>query len=237
MTSPRGNATFWYVGLGIVFVASFGLAWLLPVPDLFRGLASIPGVGAMISFLAQLWREQRSHERAVELLHRQQDFALATASHMANIAYDKHVAFCEAYVKRTNQGLQELMRMGPSKDALGFAGDLLGLRIEYTAWLTADIESRLIPFEAALRKMGASESLLPHLPVGERRTRVVDEIYKAFGVIVGTEKPVTDEQAGIATVHILDHLRDVLGIRELTALRQTTTRLALSRVSEQGQAS
>lgn len=153
---------------------------------------------------------------------------------MANIAYDKHVTFCEAYIERTNQGLQDLMRTGPSKEALTFAGDLMAIRVRHTAWLTAEIEAKLIPFEAALRKMGAGEFLLESLPVGERRSRVVDEIHRAFGVIVGIEKPVTDEEIPTATAQIVDHVRDVrdvLGIKELTALRQTTTRLALRRVS------
>ncbi len=131
--SRQLRSSLWiYLGSAVVLLASFAAAWLLPVPDLFKGLASIPGVGALLNVLLQLWRDQRSHERAVELLHRQQDFALATASHMANLAYDKHVAFCEAYIERTTKGLSDLMRCGPSKEALAFAGDLGAIRIHHT---------------------------------------------------------------------------------------------------------
>jgi hypothetical protein len=234
MSQKRPRAVKFYVASSVVFIASVAAAWLLPVPELFKGLASVPGVGAMLNVVIQLWREERAHERALDLLRRQQDFALATASHMANVAYDKHVRFCEAHIERTNRGLAELMRSGPSKEALTFAGDLLGIRIDHAAWLTAEIESKLLPFEAALRKMGAAEHLLDSLSVGERRTRVVDEIYKAFGVIVGVQQPHTDDEAAIAAAQIVDHLRDILGIKELTQLRLNATRLALGRVSEGG---
>jgi hypothetical protein len=118
-----------------------------------------------------------------------------------------------------------------TKGALVFASDLVKLRIEHTAWLTSEIEAKLIPLETALRMMGAKEILLESLRVGERRNRVVDEIYKAFGVIVGIDKPATDEERGMAVAQIVDHVRDVLGTKELTELRQTTTRLALRRIS------
>jgi hypothetical protein len=231
---PRGSIRL-YAGLVLVFVASFTATWLLPVSELFKGLASIPGVAAMASIVIQIWRDQRAHERALDLLNRQQDFALATASHMANIAYDKHVIFCEAYIERTNRGVRELMVSGPSKDVLDFAGELMDLRLRHTAWLTTEIESKLMPFEAALRRMGAGELVLPNLRVGEGRSRVVDDIYKAFGVIVGAAKPATDEERATASAEIVDHIRDVLGIKELTALRQASTRLALQRLSERNE--
>jgi len=218
--------------LALVFVGSIATTWLLPVPDLFKGLASIPGIGALIGVVYQLWREQRLHERAVELLHRQQDFALATASHMANVAYDKHVAFAEAYIARTNQGVGDLFGTGPSKDALKFAFDLRDIRKQHATWLSSEIEEKLIRFESVLNRMGAGMVFLDSAPVGEGRSRVVDEIYKAFSTLLGVEKPEPGEEAEIVAARIIDHLRDVLGVKELTTLRQHTARLALRRVAQ-----
>jgi hypothetical protein len=231
MNEQRYRAVKLYGGSGVVLVVSFGAAWLLPVTEVLKGLAVIPGIGALANVLYQLWRDERAHERAVDLLQRQQDFALATASHMANVAYDKHVLFCEAYVERTNRGLVELMVSGPSKAVLDFAGDLAKIRTDHAAWLTADIEAKLLPFEAALRKMGAGEHLLTSLRAGERRSRIVDDIYKAFGLIVGTQPSTSDEEAAIAAAKIVDHIRDILGIKELTQLRLSATRLALDRLA------
>jgi hypothetical protein len=230
MATGRSVRVVRYAGLGIVFVASGAAAWFLPVSETFKGIAAIPGIAAMCSALMQLWREERAHERAQELLFRQQDFALAAASHMADTAYDKHVAFCEAYIARTNQGLGELMRDGPSKGAWKMAGDLMDIRIRHATWLTTEIEAELIPFEAALGKIGASEMVLPTVPVGERRSQLVSEIYDAFSIVIGAKLPATDDQKAITTAKIIDHLRDVLGTKALTTLRQATTRVALRRL-------
>lgn len=221
-----------YGGSGLVLLVSFAAAWALPTTEFFKGLAAVPGVSALLNVILQLWKDERAHDRTLEVLHRQQDFALATASHMANVAYDKHVAFCEAYVERTNSGLADLMASGPSKQALDLAGDLQKIRREHTTWLTAEIEERLLPFEAALRKMGAGEHLLPSLRPGQRLSRLVDEIHKSFGLIIGTEHPANEEEAAIVAARIVDHVRDILGIKELTQLRLSATRLTLSRVSE-----
>ena len=68
---------------------------------------------------------------------------------------------------------------------------------------------------------------MENLSVGERRNRGVDEIYKSFGVIVGVQHPNNEEEAAIAAAQIVDHLRDILGIKEVTQLRLSATRLAL----------
>ncbi len=221
-----------YLILALVFFASFASTWLLQVSDFFKGLASIPGIGALIGILVQLWRDKRSYERSIELLHRQQDFALGTASHMANVAYDKHIVFCEEYINRTIDILGELFRSGPAKNALNFASDLIRIRKKNATWLTAEIESKLIPFEAVFTKIGASMQLLESVPVGEKRSRLVEETFRAFGIVMGMDKPTTDEETEIAAAKIIDHLRNLLGIKELTELRLSAVRLALRRMSD-----
>lgn len=232
MTKDRQHSWVPYIILAVVSIASFATTWLLPVSDFFKGLASIPGIGALISAVYQLWREQQLHERAVELLHRQQDFALAAASHMADVAYDKHVAFTEAYILRTNQGVDDLFDTGPSKAAMKFASDLRHIRKQHATWLSSEIEEKLICFESTLHRMGVNMAYLDNVAVGEGRSRVVDEVFKAFKTLLDVEKPTPGEETEIVAARITDHLRDVLGVKELTALRQHTTRLALRRVAQ-----
>ena len=59
----------------------------------------------------------------------------------------------------------------------------------------------------------------------------MDDIYKSFGLIVGTQTPASEQEAAIAASKIVDHIRDILGIKELTQLRLSATRLALDRIS------
>jgi hypothetical protein len=227
MDLPRPRTMPWLL---VVFIASFALAFFLPVPELLKGVLALPGVAALVGMLVQLGRDQLRYEHDRRQLARQQDFALATASHMAEVAYDKHVAFCEAYIERTNRGLQELFAQGPSEAALGFASDLYTIRMQYRTWLTAEIEERLIPYEKVLREIGAHSGLLDYLETGEERTRVVEAMYEAFKLASGIEPAASEEDKARSSAHVVDSLRDVLGIRELTVLRQAATRLAIDRL-------
>lgn len=225
-----------YLASAVVFGASFVLAWVLPIPEVVRVLAIMPGFGALANVVFILWREELAHERAVELQERQQDFALATASHMASVAYDKHVKFCEEYIETTNRGFVELMKSGPSLDAVQLGNGLATIRLRHTAWLTSDIESKLEAFEAALRKMGAAEHRLETLDVGEERTKLVDENLQRFLIFAGEKKPENEGEAAVAREKVIDHLREVLGIKQLTELRQNATRVAITRLAGGGRA-
>lgn len=120
----------------------------------------------------------------------------------------------------------------PSKDALKFAFDLRDIRKGHAAWLSSEIEEKLTRFEGALNRIGSGMVLLDSVPVGERRSRVVEEIYKAFSTLLGVEKPARAEVAEIVAARIIVHLRDVLGVKPLTTLRQHIARLALRRAAQ-----
>lgn len=219
-----------HIGYTAVFAASFAAAWFLPVSELLKDVIYLPGIGALCLLLNQLWRDERAHDRALELQNRQQDFALGTASHMANVAYDKHVIFCEEYMERVQKGFQELMQHGPTKGAMNIGGDLVRIRFKHSAWLTKEIEGKLKPFEMALINMGAKEHLLESLPTGEKRSKVVDEVFRFFGLIMGDEKP-SEAEIGMAKDDVIEEIRIILGIHTLTMLRQAAAKLALKRIN------
>lgn len=227
MPVKRSAIYWWSAG---VFVASVATASLLPATDFFKDLASIPAFGALTAAVWKMWREEVEHERALSLKHLEHDFTLTTASHMAEVAYDKHVLFCEEYVARTNEGLQDLFREGSTEKALEFASDLFGIRTKHRVWLTDDIETALQPFEAALREIGAGEQVLKHVPVGTDRTALVNKVYRAFGLVLGLNQPETDDDYGATATRVIEKIRDILGIRELTLLRQEATRVAVNRL-------
>ena len=99
----------------LVYIASFASLYVLPASDLIKGFMAFPGSVALLGVLYQLWRDDRAHERELELQSKQQDFALGTASHMATVAYDKHVAFGEEYMERVQSGFQQLMNRGKKR--------------------------------------------------------------------------------------------------------------------------
>ena len=222
-----------HIGYILVFVASFAAALFLPVSQILKGVAATPAIGALCLLLNQLWRDERAHERALELQNKQQDFALGTASHMADVAYDKHVAFCEEYMARVQSGFQELNKDGATKNALNIGGDLVRIRFKHAAWLTPTLEEQLKPFEMGLITMGAKmhQLELSELPVGDQRTRLVQEIYKTFGLIMG-EKPENEEESLMRLEKPIENIRKILGIDSLVTLRQGAADLAIKRLNQ-----
>jgi len=197
-----------YAVAAAVFLASLGTALWLPVADTFRGIAAIPGAAALVGILVQLWRDSLAHERELERLERENDFTLTVASHMSRVVFDKHVAFCDAYFDRVNAGMAELAGRGPKPETLTFAHELRDIRQRHSPWLTSEIEDNLFPMEHALVRVGASASTLRDLPVGEQRTRLVDEMTRAFMLIIGITEASTAEERRTGANTIRDYLRD-----------------------------
>jgi hypothetical protein len=221
-----------YLLLTLVAAVSFIAASTLPLTDVFRGITTTPGVAALFSILYQAYRDQRKHDHAMELQSHEQNFTLSTASHMASVTFDKHVAFCEAYLKTLGDGLAELFASGPAPSALALADSLLRVRAEYIAWLSPEIEASLEPLERALRKIGAGAHLMKSSPPGQGRAALVEEIYDSLGIMHGMVDAKTEEQQKIAASTVLERLRELLGIRELTTLRRHVLRTAMRRVTD-----
>lgn len=144
-----------YLCLAIVFIASFIAAVFLPISGFFKGIASIPLAGTLIGAIYQIFRDQAEYEKNLELQRRKQFFDLAVTSHMANTAFDKHVDFCESYMKKVQQSLKNLISEGPSSTALTDANELYKLRVDHEPWVTDEIANQLEQFESALRHLGA----------------------------------------------------------------------------------
>lgn len=222
-----------YLALLAVAVVSFGTAWLLPVPEIFKGFTAVPGIGALSAVAVQILRDRISYERQKELQRKQLFFNLAVTSHMASVAFDKHVEFCEKYIAQMDEGLSQLFVEGPTQEAVSLAGKLSKIRLEFRAWLTKDIVERILPYEKALMEIGASARLEERLPMGEKSTRVIDKMFDVFSDVTGIKKKEKSVNEDIAHETIINHLQAVLGIRELTELRQKVIQEAIGSISSE----
>lgn len=221
----RGSWKVYTVAAGVLTL-SFVTAWALPTTEILRGIISLPGVGALFAALYQIVRDQAAHERALELLEKQQLFNLGVASHMANVAFDKHVQFSEMYISRMQLGLTQLFQTGPPGESLKFCSDLIDIRLSFRAWITEDLEAKVMPFEDALRQMGAKEIALKELPPGPKRTQGVNEIFQVFSDVTGFKyEDHIDEK--IAPRKIMSHLQDLLGVQQLSRLRRVVVQAAI----------
>jgi hypothetical protein len=219
------------VGVGVI---CFVLAWLLPVAPLMQGMIATPGVAALFGAVWLILRDHSEYIKKLDIQKRAQDFDLAVASHMANQVFDKHSSFCEEYVAKITEGVRDLFRKGPNKDAIIIATDLGNIRLKHTTWLTKDVDERLAKVEAVFREIGANEHLLDSLPVGPDRTKVVGQVYSKFGTLLGLSKAMglsNDDEKEIAIAEIIGSLRDLLGITELTNLRKAVVKAAVLRIN------
>jgi hypothetical protein len=196
-------------------------------------LAGIPAILALFGALFQLLRDSIAYDRSARMEEAKNRFTIGATSHMASIAFDKHVSFCEEYTQAVNDALQTLFRRGPHESVLEDANKLSGARAKWNVWLTPEIEAELVKFESALRTIGANAWLLGELRADEDRTDPIKEAYGTFAAVMGWEtwRGVTVTR-DLAAEKIIDGLRSVLGIGELTRLRTALVKHAMESLGE-----
>ncbi len=214
--------TPWRVHLLLLSVAaaSFLLVSQFEHSTVLQLLGGTPGVLALFGILYQLLRDDAAHRGAISRQRDQQLFDLSATSHMAKVAFDKHVAFCEEYASEMYATVSTLFREGPTEKALSHSGNLFRLRQKHSVWLTPEIEAHLEPFELALRRIGANAHLYSTSPSIANESGKVKEMYAVFSSVMELEMQnvqVVDKQVAVST--IMQRLRAVLGIEALSKMR------------------
>ncbi len=215
---------FTYRSLAAVFVISLAIV-IFGTREIIQDLAGIPLVVSLVAVLYQIMRDQITHDRALLAMDHQNRFALGASSHMANVAFDKHVEFCEEYVREALEALHTIFRAGPTKDVLKHATKLHSVREKYAVWVTSKIEEDLQPFETALGQLGVSAGYVDSTtgnPSAQQRKQHIDRMYKILAKITDSKEwdgqELTDELAVSTQIR---QLRAILGIEELNEMRQT----------------
>ena len=221
MTSRRKLSWAIYAILAFVFVSSYAFVSLYPASTAMKIVGGMPGVLSLLGVLFQLVRDDAQYQRSILLQHDQQQFDLGVTSHMADVAFDRHVMFCEEYVSEMNETISTLFKEGPTEQALRHAGNLHRVRLKHAAWLTPKMESQLDPFEAALRTIGAAAHMYTVDPGNANARGAVDRMHAVFSDVLGIERiDETSMDSEVAVTAILARLRTVLGIQALTSMRQ-----------------
>ncbi|MFO0706528.1 MAG: hypothetical protein U0412_06710 [Nitrospira sp.] len=210
-----------YIALAVVGGLSFLAASYFATAGVERALYGSPATLALIGALYQILRDHTQHEKALALQQSDHHIVLGITSHMADVAFDKHVEFCEKYMMQMQKTLSTLFRDGPSGDCMKLSSQLSEIRLSFRTWLTADIQDKILPFEEALTKIAGRHIMLDNLPVGDQRTKVVEEMHNTFADVLGLARlegrGKNDDQ--VAPRVIMDHLQDILGVKQLVQLR------------------
>lgn len=202
---------------------SLGITYFAPIAEIYKGLAALPAVGALVAALFQLIRDDAVHHRNKEIQEERHLFNLGATSHMANTVFDKHVEFSEKYLKEVHELVTTLTREGPTQSVLKHTDNLYSLRINYTAWITQEIEHELEPFEQAIRRIGAN-AYLARAYSGEdksegARQRAVATMYDIFNQVMYIgESEAKDEDATIEAIK--EKIRKILRVNELVGIRE-----------------
>lgn len=227
-----------YAVLLAIFILSLGGALIVGDDSGLQEFLGAPAVFALLGGLFQLLRDQATHEQMLERQSKEMQFAVGTASHMANRAFDKHSEFCEKYMEEIHKTVSTLFREGDTEQALDHAADLWTLRQEYAVWLTDEMNTDLDRFEGGIRKLGANAHFVK-VTTGDRnqaenRALKIDENFQLFGSILGLDG-IGDELDENLTVETVKRtVRNILGIEELSRLRTKFIREATEAVSANG---
>ena len=158
---------------------------------------------------------------------------------MANVAFDKHVEFCEKYMNGVNETISTLFIKGPSDDVKSNLEKLINIKSEYSAWITQDIAVQLEPFEKAIRKIVVlSEEELSLRKSDkpedqEARKKAIKETYRIFRKVMNLKNdPKEVENSEIAVEIVKRKVRSILGIEELTKLRKMLVNKALRSIED-----
>jgi hypothetical protein len=223
--------TLLYCGLAMIFVLGLYAASRPYVAESVKILAGNSAVGSLlgalflllrddIAFDRKMIRDALAHERRLRIQDSENAFSIGATSHMASVAFDKHVRFCEEYIATMADVTGQLLKSGPKADALDFANSLLTVRIKWMVWLTPKTEQALEGFEAAVRNLGSDTWLLKNDVDMDNRHEVLKRRNAAYFEILGIKDVDSVEVSSERTVQaVIDTLRNILGIAELTELR------------------
>jgi hypothetical protein len=220
MESVRRGAI--YIGLGVIFAASYLLASSLPAGDVLRGIAGNVGLAALIGALFRMFRDEAAHERAILMRRDEQQFQVGVTSHMSNVVFDKHVVFCEEYMAEVRATVTTLFRNHADAEAIVHANRLYDIRRQHGTWVTSAMSLRLSGFEDAIRKMGAQAHFIEVTSdspqYAEQRGKAIESVYRAFERILPQYFNGVPEE-GIASESVEERVREILEIERLVELR------------------
>lgn len=205
-----------------LFVAAIAAGGIFAARDrpVLQYLAAIPFLSGLLTALGEVIKMEWERQNRAKETASQNAFVLSAASHMSQVAFDKHVQFCEKYVAAVNSGLRAMMEEGPGPQASKLGGTLVNIRLEYVLWQTSDVVSFLHRFEKVLIEIGATDHMLRSYPAGDHRTKMVEEVFKKFSAVFGLGKIPEGATEDVVAENIINKLRDHLGISDLTRLRK-----------------
>lgn len=103
----------------------------------------------LINFLIERTKARQSRE----LLDTQNAFSVGATSHMATVAFDNYICFCQDYVDEVSKALEALILDASAQEPLDVRS-FSRIRRKWTLWLTNEIDGELEQFERRVTQLG-----------------------------------------------------------------------------------
>lgn len=209
-----------YLACLIIFALSIWAAFKLPVQEWGKSIVAIPGASALLGALWQIFRDQANYEKQIKLQDRNNQFQLSTASHMAKVAFDHHVEFCEEYISKFHEVLIKLSHKGTTTEAISYSIELAEIRVKHAVWIPQEISEKLLELEDMFTKIGAKQLAAKYTPAGKNKSKLLGEAINIFNILFGSAKIDDETEKEAAITKLINIVQDILGIKELTTLRK-----------------
>ena len=207
-----------YGVLTVVFLASIAFTWIARASGVWQDLYAAPGVIALLGVLWQLFRDEAAHTRAVALERDKQQFNLGITSHMADVAFDRHVALCDEFAQELFSTLQCVMSNSQDHEAIKHKADSIGNIVrKHAIWTTQELQDKLQKFESVIREIGAKSYAAANHPGSVQW----DQPLSLLLDLIDTGSPYgAPPKKEVLHQQIIDNARRILGVKELTDLRK-----------------
>jgi hypothetical protein len=221
--------------LHVAIVVTCSIAAYHVGPDILKAVVAFPGAVSLASIPWQLFRDQRAHERAIELADRNSAIALGVDSPMAKAAFDNYVTFASEYSDEMAKIVSDLVKEGPRPTHISLSRRLFSIRRKHALWITQSTDDVLFKMEDAIWKMavdaGFTEASANHDIEWKSR---YEAAHKKWSELLGikfhpifpelTQPSEADVETNLQQM-VLKHLRQILGTENYSAMRD----LAISR--------
>lgn len=239
-TFRTGFGYFLYVCIAVVSA----IAAFMVGPDVLKAIVGFPGAVSLAAIPWQLFRDQRAHERQMELADHNSAVALGVDSPMAKAAFENYSKFAEEYAAEMADVISKIVAEGPRGSQLGLAQRLMTIRRRHALWVPKATDTDLFRLEDTIWRMavdaGFTESVQDR---GEMWNARYDKAQERWCSLIGMEftpifpenSPATQDDVTINLQQMaMTALKQVLGTEQFSTIRA----LAISRaLGAQAQAS
>ena len=208
-------ATFFFVSFGVLITyGAFTGAFTESRGQTILQLSAVILVAAGQVALAVITLSGQSQDR-----QRSDRFSLGTNSSMANLAFERQVAFAERYASELVVILRSLHREGSTEDTISFSNKLYRIRQDYILWLPNEATKKLQKMESALTRVGIKTRQLKAKHTPAERGPILDEIDALFVNLLTLDIDSFEQPVDYSITVAINNLREIIGIDQLTDLR------------------